>query len=262
MANFKFLQQYMNLQKDVMYDVIEDIGFATIGYCKNDKSPFWNLALIERPINKTQQLEIENKLIGLERKPALYFEEQEDMSVFATECGYSKSNGDCWLFYESGKVDLKNFEMVKKVEIDQDLEIFIKTFNDCYQKEDPQNPYGELGEYLDVARNAWHKHRDTNRLEYFTVYKNKIPVAVSTLNNFQGIGYISNVGSLRSVRGEGFGKLATLYCIAESKRKGSTVQCLTTEEGHYPHEFYKRIGFRHKFTALLFVKDEANKAQE
>ena len=217
MTNFQFLQKYMSLQKDVMYDRLFDLGFAEIGYCENDKSSFWNLALIERLIDKTQLLEIENKLIGLERKPALYFEEHEGMSNFSIDSGYCKSNGDCWLFYESEVVDPKNFEMVKKVETDEDLEIFIKIFNDCYQKDDPQNPYGELGDYLEVARNAWHKHRNTNRLEYFIVYKNKIPVAVSTLNNFQGIGYISNVGSLRSVRGEGFGKLATLYCVAESR---------------------------------------------
>lgn len=254
MTNFKFLQLYMDLQKDVMYDQLFDFGFAMVGYCKNDKSSFWNLALIEEPITKEQLQKIENKLVELGRKPALYFNEQGEVAKFVLENGYSKSNGDCWLFYDSEFVDNKNFELVKKVTTDQDLKVFIETFDECYQKNDPQNPYGELGEYLEVAKNAWYKHQNTNRLEYFVVYKNEVPVAVSTLNNFQGIGYISNVGSLRSVRGEGFGKLATLYCVVESRKKGNSVQCLTTEEGNYPHDFYKRIGFTHKFTALLFVK--------
>ena len=128
------------------------------------------------------------------------------------------------------------------------------TFNACYKKDDPQNPYGELGDYLNVARKVWSKYKRTNRLQYFVVFKGSEPVAVSTLTNFENIGYISNVGSLEKVRGEGFGKAATLFCVQESIKNGNDIHCLATEEGHYPNEFYKRIGFESRFNAIGMSK--------
>lgn len=124
----------------------------------------------------------------------------------------------------------------------------------CFQKDDPQNPYGTLGDYLTVAEKVWHRHHATDRIEYFTAFDGNEPVAVSTLTNFKQIGYISNVGSLRKVRGQGFGKLATLYCVDVSKKRDNHYHCLATEEGTYPHEFYQRIGFEKKFSAVCYKK--------
>lgn len=108
---------------------------------------------------------------------------------------------------------------------------------------------------MEVAKDSWLKHHQTGRLEYFTAYKEDKPAAVGTLNNFNGIGYISNVGSLREVRGEGFGKLITLYMVDQSKQQGNTEHVLSTEEGHYPNDFYKRIGFQTRFIATGYTKE-------
>ncbi|MBP9700192.1 hypothetical protein KBD71_02825, partial [Candidatus Woesebacteria bacterium] len=70
----------------------------------------------------------------------------------------------------------------------------------------------------------------------------------------QGHGYISNVGSLRSVRGEGFGKLVTLYAVDQSIKNRNSFHYLGTEEGHYPNVFYTRIGFETKFKAVGWSK--------
>ena len=107
---------------------------------------------------------------------------------------------------------------------------------------------------MNVARKVWSKYKRTNRLQYFVVFKGSEPVAVSTLTNFENIGYISNVGSLEKVRGEGFGKAATLFCVQESIKNGNDIHCLATEEGHYPNEFYKRIGFESRFNAIGMSK--------
>lgn len=158
------------------------------------------------------------------------------------------------MFYERKARNLLRFADVKAVKAQTDLKVFLETFDQCYRKGDPQNPYGELGSYLKVAEKAWKKYKDTDRLLYFVAYKGKKPVAVASLTSHAGLGYISNVGSLKSVRGEGYGKLATLYCVYKSQQIGNKVHCLATEEGTYPNEFYKRIGFRTRFTGDLFVK--------
>ncbi|OGD79618.1 hypothetical protein A2368_02695 [Candidatus Collierbacteria bacterium RIFOXYB1_FULL_49_13] len=256
-SNYAFLQKYQRLQLSVMFDDLIDLEFATIGFSKTDPSSFWNLALTDELLNEKQLDEIETKLTSLNRKTTIYFENRHDLANLVSLLvirNYKKSFEDCWQFWDNGQIDTKHFESTKKVNTDKDLKIFIDTFNACYRKDDPQNPYGELGEYLRVTEDAWHRHHAANRLEYFLTYKGDRPVAVSTLTNYEDIGYISNVGSLMEVRGEGFGKAATHYCVDRSIRNGHTEHCLATEEGHYPNEFYKRIGFSIRFTALGYTQ--------
>ncbi len=259
MNNFEFLKTYQKLQHTVMYDKLFDLGFATIGYSRGDGSAFWNLALTNQLLNNQEVAEVEEKFKSLKRPSTFYFENRQNLEIlvsFLESKGYRKSYEDSWQFWTGKEIDTKHFKSVKKVSNSEELKIYLETFNACYQKDDPQNPYGELGDYLKVAGEVWHKHNKTNRLEYFIVYKEDEPVAVSTLTNFEGIGYISNVGPLREVRGEGYGKAATLYCIQESIKHGNKEHCLATEEGAYPNEFYKRIGFETRFTAVGYSKQE------
>jgi len=240
-----------------MFDELTEFDFATVGYSKTDKSSYWNLALINKIISDDEINKIEEKFKSINRNPTFYFENRTDLKPFfdkLVDKKYKKSFEDSWQFWIGKNIDTKKFNSVKKVTTDAELKIYLVTFDKCYQENDPQNPYGELGDYLKVAEEAWHKHNKSGRLEYFIVYKNEKPVAVSTLTNFEGIGYISNVGSLREVRGQGFGKAATLYCIDQSIKHGNTEHCLATEEGAYPNEFYKRIGFETRFTAVSYSK--------
>lgn len=261
MDNFKFLQRYQRLQKGIMYDRLINLGFATVSYCRLDPAYWWNAALANQILSEKQLAEIETVFRSLSRNSTVYFEDKKGLSPLKEKlrsAGYQKTVADSWMFYPEElikTIDKREFSRVKKVENETDLEIFLKIFGACYQKDDPQNPYGELGEnYLGVTKKSWRKFSNTKRLEYFLVFAKNKPVAVSSLTNYKGIGYISNVGSLRQVRGQGFGKLVSLYGVATSQKHGNKIHCLATEEGTYPHEFYKRIGFLPRFTAVGYTK--------
>jgi ribosomal protein S18 acetylase RimI-like enzyme len=259
MNNFNFLQKYQGLQHTIMYDELIDLGFAVIGYSKTDPYAFWNLALTNVGLSENQILKIEDVLRQRQRDSTIYFENKNQLKEFKVvleKNGYKENFEDCWQFWDSGKEpDSRYFNSVKKVTDIASLKIFLEAFNRCYQKNDPQNPYGELGsDYLRVSEDVWRRHSQSYRVEYFMIYKNNQPVAVSTLTNHDGIGYISNVGSLREVRGEGYGKAATLFCVQESIKHDNREHCLATEEGAYPNEFYKRIGFVSRFTAIGYTK--------
>jgi ribosomal protein S18 acetylase RimI-like enzyme len=257
MDNYTFLKKYSRLQYGIMFNKLENLGFGVLTWCKRDKSPYWNLIIVNREVSKKQLERIEKRFYKLGRNPTVYFENRPNLSPLVSlldKSDYDRSFEDSWMFFTEHSVDKSKFTSVKKVGGEDELQVFLKTFNQCYQKNDPQNPYGELGDYLEVAGKVWNKHNKGSRLEYFVVFKDSKPVAVSTLTNFDGIGYISNVGSLRSVRGEGFGKAATMYCIWKSRENGNTMHCLATEEGNYPNQFYKRIGFKTKFSAVAYSK--------
>ncbi len=259
MSNQEFLQKYIELQSDIMFDETSELGFAKLAYSKTDSSCWWNLAFVNKTLSDAEIRQIEDAFKKINRQPTIYFEDCQELESFKKllqSKGYAKSAEDCWEFYDSKTViDTAKFDTIKTIDSEAGLEIFIDTFNNCYKKDDPKNPYGELGDYLDTAKSAWQKHHESGRIQYFMAYKNDKPVGVSSLTNYGGIGYISNVGSLLTVRGEGFGKAVSLYAVRQSIKNGNTLHCLATEAGHYPYEFYKRIGFAPKFSAIALTKN-------
>ena len=257
MSNTLFIKKYQELQRGVLFDQLIELGFATISYSKIDKTTFFNNALVDSVLTEEQLTKIEESLKELERSPAIYFENNPELQALKTSLegkGYAKEWEDSFMFHSGEGIDTNRFNSVKKVNTESELELFLKTFDTCYQKDDPQNPYGELGDYLALAKSAWRKHHQDNRVEYFIVYQSEKAVAVSALTSYQGLGYISNVGSLKEIRGQGFGKLATMYAVQSSLDQGNSEHFLITEEGHFPNEFYKRIGFQTRFTALGYSK--------
>ena len=134
------------------------------------------------------------KFQEFERNSSIYFENREnlfELKNFLTNQKYSKTWEDSWMFwFNKNNMNKRYFESVKKVNNNSSLQTFLKIFDNSYQKNDPQNPYGELGDYLKTTEKVWNIHNKTNRLEYFIVYKKNKPVAVSTLtkgsseNNF------------------------------------------------------------------------------
>lgn len=257
MNNYHFLQNYQSLQNNIMFDELVDLEFATATYCEDDSSAFWNLALTNTNLSQDQLLLIEEHFKKHDRNSTIYFENKpqlESLVKTLLQNKYKFNFEDSWMFYLNKTVSMSNLSKVKKVTNKEGLKVFLSTFDKCYQKNDPQNAYGELGEYLEVAEKSWQKHNESNRMEYFIFYQKDNPIAVSTLTNHRKIGYISNVGSLKSVRGQGFGKLATLFCVSTSIKNKNNHHCLATEEGTYANEFYKRIGFKTIFTAKGYTK--------
>lgn len=256
MTKQQLLEKYILLQKDIMFDELYELDFATICYSQHDTSSIWNNAVISTQLTASQQQAIEQKLISLQRTPAFYYLDSSELSVLTKqliETGYQQEAADSFMLYDKTVSYQPAFDSIKKVTNETELQVFLETFDACYQNDDPTNPYGELGEYLTAARIAWEKHQQSNRLEYFIAYKNEQPVAVASLTNFEGMGYISNVGSLRAVRGEGYGKLVTLFAIHYSQQNGNQDHCLITEAGTNPYEFYNALGFNTQCTAQLLV---------
>lgn len=241
-----------------MFDELINVGCAVIGYSKTDSSAFWNNALTDQVLNDEEIRKVEEIFTPINRKPTFYFEDRPTLRALSEKLEsnhYKKEFADCWQFWQEKEISQKYFDSITKVTTREELNIFLEVFNTCYQKDDPQNPYGELGDYLKVSKNVWHRHYQTDRIEYYIVYKGNQPVSVSSLTNYNSIGYISNVGSLQEVRGQGYGKAATLYCVARSIEHGNTDHCLATEEGQYPNVFYQRIGFAPRFSAVGYTKN-------
>lgn len=146
-----------------------------------------------------------------------------------------------------------NSEGIIEVETNEDFEKWIETFIKSYPKDDPQNPYGEQAEFAEVLKKARHENKENNEKYYLLFDKDK-PVATAILASYDNMGWIYGVGSIPSARGKGFGKKISLHCVKESIKLKNKHHCLATEKGHYPYEFYKKIGFTPEFVAFLYSK--------
>jgi len=199
MNNSEFLDRYQQLQYTIMYDLLKNLGFGSLAVGSTYESAFFNHVQTKKILTDQNLKTLETELEKLDRKSAVYFEKSKDLEPnikLLQENNYKKLWEDSWMFHNESDIS-SDFDNIELIEDESRLEVFLETFDKCYQKDDPQNPYGELGNYIDVARTVWNFHKGTNRLQYFLI---------------------------------------------------------KDEEGDYPNEFYKRIGFSTKFTAVGYVK--------
>ena len=259
MTNYEIIETFLDIQRDTMFAELTPFPFGTMNFSPVEPSPFWNYLLTDQILNDVEIAEVEKYLQSKDRKPEIYFEVKpalEPMKDILKAKGYVFHNEDSWMFYDVTRpIGITDFSTVRRVNTVEDLAVWIQTMDKCYVDGDPQNPYGPLGEnYINVAQKAWKANHAAGKFEYFIVYKKDEPVAGATLTYKNGLGYISNIGSMPSVRGEGYGKLATLFCVNEALKNGVSDVFLATEEGTYPNAFYKKIGFKTRFTGIAYVK--------
>ncbi|OGC50384.1 hypothetical protein A2716_04220 [candidate division WWE3 bacterium RIFCSPHIGHO2_01_FULL_40_23] len=217
-----------------------------------------NHALIRRNLENTELDAIEKFFKSEKKKPILYFEnklELKKLKKLLIGRGYKEHWEESWMFHTGEGMEELKAPNIRKVRTDNELNTFLTTFNNCYRKGDPQNPYGELGDHLNIARESWERHHENGKVEYFIAFQGSKPVAVTALTNFSGMGYISHGGSLLEVRGKGFGKLLNFYCLHKSLRNGNKLHFLVTLKGQYVQKFCNRLGYTTKLTAVGFVKE-------
>lgn len=83
MSNYQFLQTYVALQKDIMFDELVDLGFGLVCHSHADSSSFWNNALVNTDLDDDQIRTIETLMVSQKRKPAVYFENRADLDGLA-----------------------------------------------------------------------------------------------------------------------------------------------------------------------------------
>jgi ribosomal protein S18 acetylase RimI-like enzyme len=257
MDNSKIIEKFQDLENDTAYSVIEKGDYYTIIYKKDNSASYENCAIVNKVLTPSQLNELESKLKVLHRIPTIYFESNENLMgnrKLLQERGYSQKWRDSWLFYEQ-KIEQLDDANLKIVSTDEEFEMFLHAYKSSYVKDDPQNPYGEVDEYIPNVRQVWEKYGRTNRITYMMALQDEKAVAVSMLTSLDGFGYISAVGSIPEVRGEGYGKAVSLFAVSESQHMGNKYHFLLTEEDTYPYDFYKRIGFIPKFSGIGFVKE-------
>lgn len=147
---------------------------------------------------------------------------------------------------------LDNFKNVDNIETNCDLDITLELVSDYKKfaeelmesfKGDENDPYGELEPgYIDVLNN--YENNNNRFIKEFYFVKNENNILGVTANvydeNFFGI---HSLAIKKDYRAKGIGKevLKQQLKMCRDKNKIAFIQ---TEEGFYPAELYRKIGFR------------------
>ena len=161
----EFLKKYFNFQKNIAFDNLKQLNFGFLISSKTDASFYCNNCFVDKEMTESDIQKIEKLMSLIKRNPCFYLSDDDYKNIKLLEKeNYKKESTDQWMFF-SEKYKYEDFGIFKKVKNLDNLNVFLKTFNQCYQKDDPQNPYGELGDYIETAKKAWIKKSKDNKLK-------------------------------------------------------------------------------------------------
>lgn len=159
------------------------------------------------------------------------------------------------MFHLGQNLPEMDFSRLKKVESLPELEIFMKIFDACYRLEDEKAGRGSgFNQCLQSTRADWECFHQHDRVEFFILFHHHLAVGIVSLTNFDGLGYISNIGILPAHRGLGLGKLITLLGVRMSIKHGNKSHFLIAEQGAQPQKIYAKIGFEPQLVCDLLIK--------
>lgn len=145
-----------------------------------------------------------------------------------------------------------NFEDVDKIKTNCNLRIILEKVTDYNKfamellesfKGDENDPYGELDSgYLEVLKN--YKNRDTGFEKEFYFVKNGEQIIGVTADVYDDTFYgIHGLAIKKEFRAKGIGK-EVLKKQLQMCREKNKIAFIQTEEGYYPAELYRKIGFK------------------
>jgi ribosomal protein S18 acetylase RimI-like enzyme len=249
----EIIQDFIHME---YFEEVKETKKVIYTYTSENTEGWWNFAYLKKNISNLELNNIQKYYDEKQRKSSVYIIKDNKLDVtkkLLMKSGYSVVSNDSWMFWNKGKIQ---FEKIKVIEArnDKEIHLWLETFIKSYPKDDPKNPYGEQKDFAKYLEKRW-KEGKTRKDKYFISFDGNKPAAVAILTKLNDKGYISAVGSIPEVRGRGFGKNVTLHCINESINLGNRYHFLATEKGHFPYDFYTRLGFKEEFMAQLYSKN-------
>lgn len=258
-----YFNMYANL--GFQFDGIDKFGKYTIAY-HNQIKDYWCNFITDVKANSKEEfdkivLEAGRKLKEKDREVAIavlpYMNEIYSHREIFFDNNYKLVSNEVWQIYENFEVldNIKtNCNLDVKLEETMDMKLYSEEMINAYQTGDKEDPYGDLDIiYREVYKNYKNLKKEYTNEFYFIKVDNKIVGVTSSVYDNEICG-IYGLAIEKEFRGKGIGKEVIKNQLQMCKNKGLKLAFLQTEEGYYPADTYRKLGFRDVCTEYYYIK--------
>lgn len=239
----KYSIAYNNKIKDYWYNFITDIK-------ANNKEEFDEIIL-----------EASSKMIEKNREVAIailpYMEKIYNHREMFFDKNYELVSNEVWQIFDNlEEVDNINTNCSLNVTLEKttDMKLYSEEMINAYQTGDEDDPYGDLDSiYKEVYANH-KKIENTYTEEFFYAKVNDKIVGVTSSIYDNEIYGIYGLAVKKDFRCKGIGKEIIKQQLQMCRDKKLKIVFLQTEEGYYPADTYRKLGFKDVCTEYYYIK--------
>jgi GNAT superfamily N-acetyltransferase len=239
----KYSITYNNKIKDYWFNFISNIK-------ANTKEEFDKI--MSEAIPKIKE---KNREIAVAVLP--YSEEIYNNRDIFFDNSYELVSNEVWQIYDNfqdiDKINT-NCQFNVKLEKTEDMKLYGKEMLKSYQTADKDDPYGEIDTvYLDIYENYKKVPNEYTDEFYFAKVDDKIVGITSSVYNTEICG-IYGLAIKKEFRCKGIGKEVVKQQLKICKEKNLKLAFLQTEDGYYPADMYRKLGFKDVCTKYYYIK--------
>lgn len=239
---------YHNKIKDYWYNFITDI--------KADNKEEFDKIILEAS-SKMKEKNREAVIAILPYMKEIY----NNREIFFDD-SYELVSNEVWQIFNSFEnLDniVTNCSLNVKLEKTTDMELYSKEMIEAYQTGDKEDPYGDLDSvYKEIYENYKKTQNEYTEEFYFAKVNDEIVGVTSSICDNEIYG-IYGLAVKKEFRGKEIGKEIIKQQLQICKNKNLKLAFLQTEEGYYPADMYRKLGFKDVCTEYYYIKMILNK---
>ena len=170
---------------------------------------------------------------------------------------YELVSNEVWQIYDNFEgLDRLNTSCSLNVILEKttDMKLYSEEMIKAYQTGDKDDPYGDLDSiYKEVYENYKKSENKYTNEFYFAKVNNEIVGVTSSVYDNEIYG-IYGLAVKKDFRGKGIGKEIIKQQLRMCRNKNLKMAFLQTEEGYYPADTYRKLGFKDVCIEYYYIK--------
>lgn len=169
---------------------------------------------------------------------------------------YDEVNNEVWQIY-------KDFEKLNEIEFTDniileetnDMEKFAEITYKAFNTGDSDDPYGDFDKgYIDLYKNYNKEQEQKYKKDFYFIKANDEIVGCTVGVYDKNIYGIYGLAIIKEYRGKGIGTEAIKQQLKKCNQLNRKMAFLQTEDGYYPANLYRKIGFKDVCNVYYYVK--------
>ena len=262
--------EHLNIYANIglQFDRIDKFEKYSIAY-HNKIRDYWSNFITDIKAENKEEfdkiiLEASNKIKEKNREVAIAIlpcmEETYSFREKFFDNGYELVSNEVWQIFD----DFEELDKIKtncslnvKLEKTTDMKLYSDEMIKAYQTGDEDDPYGNLDTvYKEVYENYKNVENEYTDEFYFAKVNNEIVGVTSGVYDKEIYG-IYSLAIKREFRRKGIGKEIIKQQLKMCKDKNLKLAFLQTEDGYYPADTYRKLGFKDVCTEYHYIKKES-----